>query len=139
MPAHELRVGCHRTIVSGNFVSKKRQFYDDLGFGQLGARGLLTGTHEFIGTSTTPLEQVSNVPGDPRAGVNDVVTTSFVYDAFGNVTHARDGLFGTEPGHERGFSYDGTFHTYVVEERIATGGPGGVLTTRAEYDTGEAG
>jgi hypothetical protein len=41
------------TDESGNFVSKSRSYYDNLAFGQLGQRGLMTSEEKFIGTSST--------------------------------------------------------------------------------------
>lgn len=124
------------TDESGNFVSTSRTYYDDLGLGSVGSRGLPTSEEQLIGTSGTAIEQFSPHPGDPRVGAGASVTTTTLYDSFGNPTHVRDPLHGSEPGHEREFVYDSTFHTYVEEERIDTGGPGGVLVATASYDYG---
>ncbi len=120
----------------GNFVSKTRTFYDDQAYGVIGSRGLATASEQFIGSSAVAMEQFSEHPGDPRASATDSVITRTVYDSFGNPRFVRDPLYGIEAGHQRELVYDSTFQTYVVEERIDTGGPGGILVAEAQYDLG---
>ncbi len=124
------------TDENGNFVSTSRTYYDNQGLGSIGARGLPTSQEQLIGSSGVAIEQFSPHPGDPRVSSGASVTTTTLYDSFGNPTTIRDPLYGSKPGHQREFVYDSTFHTYVEEERINTGGPGGTLTASASYDYG---
>lgn len=120
----------------GNLINRSRNYYDNLAFGKIGTRGLVTKEEAFVGTSSTPIQEQEKVPGDPREDATKSVITQYVYDAYGNPTFVRDPLFGQEAGHQREFVYDPVFHTYVTEEKIHTGGAGGILSASAEYDYG---
>ncbi len=104
-----------QTDETGAFVSKTVNTYDDLSVGSVGPRGLLTGVAKFINASQS-------------------VLTATHYDAFGNPDRVRDPDYGSAPGHERRYSYDATFHTYVEQEQIDTGST--TLTASATYDFG---
>lgn len=111
----------------GAFVSRTRTYYDNLGLGSIGARGLPTRVEKFVNNTTN-------------------VATTTLYDTYGNPTDVRDPLYGTEPGHQRHYTYDPTFHTYVEQEQIETGTltlsasatyhyGGGVLTTATDFNS----
>jgi RHS repeat-associated protein len=123
------------TDESGNFVSMSRTYYDNQGFGQIGSRGLATSEEQFIGTSGTEFPDYSPHPGDPRVGANASLTSTTIYDSFGNPTTVRDPAFGSG-GHERGYGYDSTFQTYVETETIKVGNGSADLVASASYDKG---
>lgn len=103
------------TDENGSFVARTRTYYDNLGFGQVGSRGLATRSENFV-DAATPLASAT------------------LFDAYGNPTHVRDPLHGIEPGHQRIYTYDSTFRTYVEQEAIETGAA--TLTASATYDKG---
>ncbi|MBN8460697.1 MAG: VCBS repeat-containing protein [Verrucomicrobia bacterium] len=103
------------TDENGAFVARTRAYYDNLGFGQVGGRGLATRSENFV-DAATPLASTT------------------LYDAYGNPTHVRDPLYGSQPGHQRVYTYDSTFHSYVEKEEIETGAT--TLTATATYDKG---
>ncbi|MFZ4766098.1 MAG: toxin TcdB middle/N-terminal domain-containing protein, partial [Roseimicrobium sp.] len=125
------------TDESGNFVSKSRSYYDNLAFGQIGARGLVTSEEKFIGTSGTAFPTYSPNPGDPRVGAAASLTSTTIYDTHGNPTTVRDPSY-TDPGggHERVYGYDSVFHTYVDTKTIKVGGGSADLVASATYDRG---
>jgi hypothetical protein len=123
------------TDESGNFVSKSRTYYDNQGFGQIGSRGLATSEEQFIGTSGTAFPDYSPHPGDPRVGANASLTSTTIYDGYGNPTIVRDPAYGSG-GHERVYGYDPTFHTYVETETIKVGNGSADLVASATYDKG---
>lgn len=125
------------TDESSNFVSKSRNFYDNLAFGQLGSRGLMTSEEKFIGTSTSAFPDYSPHPGDPRVAANASLTSTTIYDAFGNPTTVRDPAHtGPTGGHERHYGYDPVFHTYVETETIKVGNGSADLVASATFDRG---
>ena len=125
------------TDESGAFVSKSRNYYDNLAFGQIGTRGLMTSEEKFIGTSSTAFPAYSPHPGDPRVGANASLLSSTIYDAHGNPTTVRDPSYtGPGGGHERVYGYDPVFHTYVETETIKVGGGSADLVASATYDRG---
>lgn len=106
------------TDENGVFVSKTRKFYDNLGFGQIGSRGLMTSEQSFINASNS-------------------LTSSTLYDGFGNPTTVRDPKYsGSGSGHERVYGYDPTFHTYVETETIKVGNGSPDLVASATYNKG---
>lgn len=123
------------TDESGNFVSKSRNYYDNLGFGQIGTRGLATSEEKFIGSSGTAFPGYSPNPGDPRVSGSASLTSTTIYDNYGNPTTVRDPAYGSG-GHERVYGYDPTFHTYVQTETIKVGGGNPDLIASATYDKG---
>jgi RHS repeat-associated protein len=125
------------TDESGAFVSKSRSYYDNSAFGQLGQRGLMTSEEKFIGTSGTAFPAYSPHPGDPRVGANASLTSTTIYDGYGNPTTVRDPAYtGAGSGHERVYGYDPVFHTYVETETIKVGGGSADLVASATYDRG---
>lgn len=125
------------TDENANFVSKSRNYYDDLPWGQVGTRGLMTSEEQFIGTSATPFPDSSPHPGDPRVGANASLRSFTLYDSYGNPTIVRDPAYtGPGFGHERVYGYDSTFHTYVETETIRVGNGSADLVASATYDTG---
>ena len=115
-----------QTDETGAFVAQTVNTYDDNGAGAIGSRGLLTGVAKYIDASHS-------------------VLTATRYDGFGNPDRVRDPDFGSAPGHERRYTYDATFHTYVEQEQIETGSTtlaafatydfgGGVLTTATDFN-----
>jgi RHS repeat-associated protein len=121
----------------GNFVSKSRSYYDNLAFGQIGTRGLMTSEEKFIGTSGTAFPAYSPHPGDPRVGANASLTSTTIYDTFGNPTTVRDPSYtGPGGGHERVYGYDPVFHTYVESETVMVGNGSEDLVASATYDRG---
>lgn len=125
------------TDESWAFVSKSRNYYDNLAFGQIGTRGLMTSEEKFIGTSSTAFPAYSAHPGDPRVGANASLISTTIYDAYGNPTTVRDPSYtGPGGGHERVYGYDPVFHTYVETETIKVGGGSADLVASATYDRG---
>jgi RHS repeat-associated protein len=125
------------TDESGNFVSKSRSYYDNLAFGQIGARGLSTSEEKFIGNSGAAFPAYSPHPGDPRVGAAASLTSTTIYDSYGNPTTVRDPSYnGVGGGHERVYGYDPVFHTYVETETIKVGGGSADLVASATYDRG---
>lgn len=125
------------TDENGNFVSKSRTYYDNQGFGQIGARGLSTAEEKFIGSSVTAFPDYSPHPGDPRVGAGATLTSTTSYDAYGNPSIVRDPAFGGgSGGHERVYGYDPVFHTYVETETIKVGNGSADLVASATYDRG---
>lgn len=125
------------TDESGNFVSKSRSYYDNLAFGQIGARGLSTSEEKFIGNSGAAFPAYSPHPGDPRVGAAASLTSTTIYDSYGNPTTVRDPAYnGVGGGHERVYGYDPVFHTYVETETIKVGSGSADLVASATYDRG---
>ncbi|MCP4110437.1 MAG: hypothetical protein GY749_33775 [Desulfobacteraceae bacterium] len=99
-----------------NLVAHKRNYYDgNLTLGKV-SMGNLTRIEDWVSDNKY------------------VVSVRNEYDEYGNITAIYDPLYGQEPGHFRRFVYDGTFHTFPIEEHIETGSL--TLSMFAAYDYG---
>jgi len=133
------------TDEGGQFVSESRSFYDGevfvgLPLGQVGTRALMHRSEQLVNGSTLPpaFGTISKAVGDPRLAANHAITTSRAqYDAFGNLTVTRDPLYSAAgQGHEKEYTYDSLFHTYVERETIRVGNGSADLVANASYDRG---
>lgn len=133
------------TDEQGQFVAETRSYFDGdpfvgLPFGQIGNRGLMHREERFVnGTNLPPaFAEITPAVGDPRLPASDAITTLRTeYDAFGNLTTVRDPLYATPGGgHEKEYTYDAVFHTYVERETVRVGDGSDDLIASARYDRG---
>jgi RHS repeat-associated protein len=147
---------------NGVFVNESRHYYDGLDFlglplGQIGVRGLETRVQRRVKDPASPIaafEQLPTaaggvsalqVPGDPRSAAREWIDdVRKAYDEYGNTVFVMDalgvaaaGIADTNSGHVRQLSYDPTFHTFPIEERISVGEGKADLVMRAEYQRSE--
>jgi RHS repeat-associated protein len=128
-----------RTDENGIVASRQRSYYDDLAYGLIGSRGLVTASEDFLLTSSQALTQPSAAPGDPRLTAQASIIDRNVYDSFGNIRLVQDAAFtGPGGGHEREYTYDPVFHTYVEREtlRVGNGKPDLVAESTYHYGSG---
>jgi YD repeat-containing protein len=133
------------TDEAGQFVAESRSYYDGAAFTglplqQVGTRGLMHRSEQLVNGTTLPpaFATISKAVGDPRLAASYAInTTRAQYDAFGNLTLVRDPRY-TAPGsgHEKEYTYDPVFHTYVVQETIRVGNGSADLVASASYDRG---
>lgn len=133
------------TDEAGQFVAESRSYYDGAAFtglalGQVGTRGLMHRSEQLVNGTTLPpaFATISKAVGDPRLAASYAITTTRAqYDAFGNLTITRDPLHtGAGLGHEKEYTYDPVFHTYVEQETIRVGNGSADLVASAAYDRG---
>ncbi|MCP4104362.1 MAG: hypothetical protein GY749_02320, partial [Desulfobacteraceae bacterium] len=106
------------TDENGVSVAIKRNYYDELGLGEV-SKGNLTKTEDWVEHDKY------------------VVSARNDYDEYGNIIATYDALYGTEPGHYRKLVYDSVYHTFPVQEIIYTGNTDlPSLTMSATYDHG---
>jgi RHS repeat-associated protein len=133
------------TDETGQFVAESRSYYDGTAFaglplGQVGTRGLMHRSEQLVNGTVLPpaFATISKAVGDPRLAASYAInTTRAQYDAFGNLTLTRDPLYsGAGQGHEKEYTYDPVFHTYVEQETIRVGNGSADLVASATYDRG---
>jgi RHS repeat-associated protein len=135
------------TDLQGNFVSRRRDYYDGdpflgLPLGQVGARALMHREEGFVnGETVAPaLDQRSSQPGDPREPPGRSINIQRKeYDASGNLIEVLDPLAappGLATGHGTRIGYDARFNQYAVEEDLMVGDGSPDLSFHAVYDPG---
>ncbi|MCI5197485.1 MAG: hypothetical protein D3919_14955 [Candidatus Electrothrix sp. AW5] len=103
---------------NGIQVSRQRNYYDELGLGQI-SKGNLTKTEDWIRDQ------------EWQTSIRNT------YDAYGNIIAIYDGLYPAAPGHYREIVYDTLLHTFPEQEILHTGNPTvPSLSISVTYDTG---
>lgn len=100
---------------NGAITARKKNYYDGLGLGEV-SKGNLTKVEDWV------------------SGDMFVTSVRNAYDDYGNIVAMYDPLYGKEPGHYRQITYDPTYHTFPVEEKIYTGST--TLAMSATYYAG---
>ncbi len=137
------------TDENGVFVNRTRSYFDGepyvgLPLGQMGARGLMNRSEQFVNGSDAvpPLEQISDRAGDPRQPLGKTLTNSRNrFDSSGNQIEWLDPLAqfpGFPTGHARLAKFDPKFNTLAIEERNVVGDGHPDVVLQAEYDHGFA-